>query len=113
MAKRIPPEVLAYLRKWGQAYGSQGGKKAAKNMMPAERKAREEGIDGGSRAAYGQTVGQRRHQTREEGREKEVTGVRGNGVWRPLFDACWLGGCFFHSTRKAFFVQLTLAVKSQ
>ena len=40
MAIRIPPEVLEYLRKLGQAYGSQGGKKAAKNMTAAERKAR-------------------------------------------------------------------------
>jgi hypothetical protein len=40
MPKRIPPEVLEYLRKMGQAYGSQGGKKAAKNMTAAERKAR-------------------------------------------------------------------------
>jgi hypothetical protein len=31
MAKRIPPEVLEYLRKVGKAYGSQGGKKAARN----------------------------------------------------------------------------------
>jgi len=40
MAKRIPPEVLEYLRKMGKAYGSQGGKKAAKNMTAEERKAR-------------------------------------------------------------------------
>ncbi len=40
MAKRIPPEVLEYLRKMGQAYGSQGGKKAAKNMTAEERSAR-------------------------------------------------------------------------
>jgi hypothetical protein len=40
MAKRIPPEVLAYLRKMGQAYGSQGGRIAAKNMTAAERQAR-------------------------------------------------------------------------
>jgi len=40
MAKRIPPEVLAYLRKLGQAYGNQGGKTAAKNMTAEERKAR-------------------------------------------------------------------------
>ena len=40
MAKRMPPEVLEYLRKLGKAYGSQGGKKAAKNMTAAERKAR-------------------------------------------------------------------------
>jgi hypothetical protein len=31
MPKRIPPDVLEYLRKMGQAYGSQGGKKAAKS----------------------------------------------------------------------------------
>ena len=40
MPKRIPPEVLEYLRKLGQAYGSQGGKKPAKNMTAVERKAR-------------------------------------------------------------------------
>ena len=40
MAKRIPPEVLEYLRKMGQAFGSQGGKKAAKNMTAEERLAR-------------------------------------------------------------------------
>jgi len=40
MPKRIPPEVLEYLRKLGQAYGSQGGTKAAKNMTAEERKAR-------------------------------------------------------------------------
>jgi hypothetical protein len=37
MAKRIPPAVLEYLRKVGKAYGSQGGKKAAKNMTAEER----------------------------------------------------------------------------
>jgi hypothetical protein len=40
MPKRIPPEVLAYLRQMGKAYGSQGGKKAAKNMTAEERSAR-------------------------------------------------------------------------
>ena len=40
MPKRMPPEVLEYPRKIGKAYGSQGGKKAAKNMTAAERKAR-------------------------------------------------------------------------
>jgi hypothetical protein len=40
MPKRILPEVLEYLRKMGKAYGSQGGKKAAKNMTAEERKAR-------------------------------------------------------------------------
>lgn len=39
MAKRMPREVLEYLRKLGQAYGSQGGKKAAKNMTAGERSA--------------------------------------------------------------------------
>ena len=40
MAKRIPPEVLEYLRNMGKAYGKIGGKTAAKNMTAAERKAR-------------------------------------------------------------------------
>jgi hypothetical protein len=40
MPKRIPPEVLDYLRQLGKTYGSQGGKKAAKNMTAEERSAR-------------------------------------------------------------------------
>ena len=40
MAKRIPPEVLEYLRNMGKAYGSQGGKTAAKNMTAEERSVR-------------------------------------------------------------------------
>jgi len=40
MATRIPSEVLEYLRKLGKAYGSEGGKKAAKNMTAEERTAR-------------------------------------------------------------------------
>ena len=40
MPKRMPPEVLEYLRRLGKTYGSQGGKKAAKNMTPEERQAR-------------------------------------------------------------------------
>ena len=40
MPKRIPPEVLEYLRKLGKSYGSLGGKTAAKNMTGEERKAR-------------------------------------------------------------------------
>ena len=40
MTKRMPPEVLEYLKGLGQKYGSQGGKKAAKNMTPEERSAR-------------------------------------------------------------------------
>ena len=40
MPKRMPPEVLEYLKGLGQQFGSQGGKKAAKNMTPEERSAR-------------------------------------------------------------------------
>ena len=39
MSKRIPPEVLEYLRGLGK-YGKLGGKAAAKNMTAAERSAR-------------------------------------------------------------------------
>jgi hypothetical protein len=40
MAKRIPAEVLEYLRSMGKRYGSQGGKTAARNMTAEERSAR-------------------------------------------------------------------------
>jgi hypothetical protein len=40
LPKRIPAEVLEYLKGLGQRYGSQGGKKAAKNMTAEERTAR-------------------------------------------------------------------------
>ncbi len=40
MPKRMPPEVLEYLKGLGQQYGGQGGKKAAKNMTAEERAAR-------------------------------------------------------------------------
>jgi len=40
MPKRMPPEVLEYLRSLGKKYGSQGGKTAAKNMTAEERLAR-------------------------------------------------------------------------
>ena len=40
MAKRMPPEVLEYLRAVGKAYGKLGGQKAARNMTPEERTAR-------------------------------------------------------------------------
>jgi hypothetical protein len=40
MAKRMPPEVLAYLRSIGKKYGAEGGKKSAKNLTAAERSAR-------------------------------------------------------------------------
>jgi len=39
MPKRMPPEVLEYLRSLGQKYGGQGGKTAAKKRT-AERLAR-------------------------------------------------------------------------
>jgi len=40
MAKRMPPEVLAYLQRMGKEYGKLGGKASAKNMTPAQRSAR-------------------------------------------------------------------------
>jgi hypothetical protein len=40
MAKKMPPEVLEYLRAMGEKYGKQGGKTAARNMTPEERTAR-------------------------------------------------------------------------
>ena len=40
MAKRIPPEALAYLQSLGRKYGKLGGKAAAKNMTAEERSAR-------------------------------------------------------------------------
>jgi hypothetical protein len=39
MAKRLPPEVLEYLKRLGK-YGKLGGKAAARNMTPEERSAR-------------------------------------------------------------------------
>ena len=40
MAKRMPKEVLEYLRSVGREYGKLGGKAAAKNMTAEERRAR-------------------------------------------------------------------------
>ena len=40
MAKRMPPEVLEYLRTIGKVYGKLGGKTAAQNSTPAQRSAR-------------------------------------------------------------------------
>ena len=40
MAKRMPPEVLEYLRDIGRKYGKLGGETAAKNLTAAERSAR-------------------------------------------------------------------------
>ena len=40
MAKRMPPEVLEYLRSQGKKYGAQGGKRSLETMTAAERSAR-------------------------------------------------------------------------
>jgi hypothetical protein len=40
MAKRMPAEVLEYLRSMGKKYGSQGGKRSLETMTPEERSAR-------------------------------------------------------------------------
>jgi hypothetical protein len=40
MAKRMPPDVLEYLRAMGKTTGKLGGKTAARNMTPEERTAR-------------------------------------------------------------------------
>jgi len=40
MAKRIPPEVLEYLKALGKTYGKLGGKKSAQNLTKEERSAR-------------------------------------------------------------------------
>ena len=40
MAKRMPPEVLEYLKAMGKKYGSLGGKRSLETMTPEERSAR-------------------------------------------------------------------------
>ena len=40
MARRMPPEVLEYLRTMGKKYGSLGGKRSLETMTPEERSAR-------------------------------------------------------------------------
>ena len=40
MPRRMPPEVLEYLRSVGRRYGKLGGQTAAKNMTAAELSAR-------------------------------------------------------------------------
>ena len=40
MNKRMPPEVLEYLRTLGKKYGKLGGKTAARNLTPGQRSAR-------------------------------------------------------------------------
>jgi hypothetical protein len=40
MAKRMPPEVLEYLKAMGRATGKLGGKASAKNMTAEERSER-------------------------------------------------------------------------
>ena len=40
MAKRMPAEVLEYLKRMGKKYGSQGGKRSLETMTAEERTAR-------------------------------------------------------------------------
>jgi len=40
MAKRIPQEVLEYLKSLGKKYGKLGGKKSAQNLTKEQRSAR-------------------------------------------------------------------------
>jgi hypothetical protein len=40
MARRMPPEVLEYLRSMGKKYGSQGGKRSLETMTAEERSER-------------------------------------------------------------------------
>jgi hypothetical protein len=40
MAKKMPPEVLEYLRAMGKKYGKLGGKTSAESLTAAERSAR-------------------------------------------------------------------------
>ena len=40
MPKRMPPEVLEYLRNMGKKYGAEGGKRSLETMTPEERSAR-------------------------------------------------------------------------
>ena len=40
MAKKLPPDVLAFFRKHGKAGGKLGGKMSLKTMTPAERTGR-------------------------------------------------------------------------
>ena len=40
MTKRMPPEVLEYLRTLGKKYGAVGGKRSLETMTPEERSAR-------------------------------------------------------------------------
>ena len=40
MAKRMPPEVLEYLKSMGKKYGKLGGKTSARNLTAEQRSAR-------------------------------------------------------------------------
>ena len=40
IAKRMPPEVLEYLRRMGKKYGALGGKRSLETMTAEERSAR-------------------------------------------------------------------------
>ena len=37
MTKRMPPEVLEYLKSMGKKYGAHGGKRSLETMTPEER----------------------------------------------------------------------------
>lgn len=72
MPKRMPPEVREYLRSLGKKYGSQGGKKAAKNMTAEERLAR---------AKRASDSAARKRTTARLARERAKKSARG---WLPI-----------------------------
>jgi len=76
MPKRMPPEVLEYLRKMGRAYGAQGGKTAAKNMTPEQRQARaKKASDAAAKKRTAAKKAREAAQKKQAGREKQ--GERG------------------------------------
>ena len=89
MPKRMPPEVLEYLRKLGKAYGSQGREK---HDGCGKIGAGEEGSHGGSEETDGKASRGRGHQTREEGGEAELiraTGIVRRGATRGAGATLW------------------------
>jgi hypothetical protein len=62
MRKRLPADVLAYFRAEGVRGGSIGGKRAAANMTPAQRKAR---AIKGSKAAALARAAKKKHAKKE------------------------------------------------
>jgi hypothetical protein len=70
MAKRIPPEVLEYLRVLGRETGKQGGKASAKNMTPEERSARaKKASDAAAKKRTADRLARERARKRTEGRK--------------------------------------------